>query len=211
MSWPIRNGFFNQPSPIDFPATSAGRVELIKKFADKWAEPFRPLAHSIQPSTTEVKCLELYDWPPPKGLRTNGRVALVGDALHPMAMCKFPMLCYSIVNPGLLQHANTTRVRTETDRGEGSNHALIDVQDLVELVLPPLLCSETSSTPGDTVRAALDRYEDRVVSRTRPAVLASRQACLDAHRWSRINETSPLLSRRVMNLVFDEGDMDVGC
>jgi hypothetical protein len=57
------------------------------------------------------------------------------------------------------------------------------------------------------LRAALDRYEDRVVGRTRPAVLASRQASLDAHQWSRINDKSPLLSRRAMTLAFDESDM----
>jgi hypothetical protein len=39
--------------------------------------------------------------------------------------------------------------------------------------------------------------------------LASRQACIDAHQWSRINEKSPLLSRRMMNLEFDESDMSV--
>lgn len=87
-SWPVREGFFNQPAPIEFPETNEGRVELIKKFAKTWADPFRSLALSIT-SETEIKPLELYDWPPPKGLRTTGNVALVGDALHPMVMCKF--------------------------------------------------------------------------------------------------------------------------
>ncbi|KAK4234369.1 hypothetical protein C8A03DRAFT_18711 [Achaetomium macrosporum] len=175
VSWPIRNGFFNQSAPIEFPETNEGGIELIKKFAGTWAEPFRSLAHSL-PSDTEVKFLDLYDWPPPKGLRTTGHVALVGDAMHAMAMY----------------------------RGEGANHAIVDVLDLVELVISQLRAE--GSTPVD-LRAALDRYEDKVVSRTRPAVLASRQACIDAHDWSRINENSPLLSRRMMNLVFDESDM----
>ncbi|AEO57277.1 hypothetical protein MYCTH_2314986 [Thermothelomyces thermophilus ATCC 42464] len=185
-SWPVRDGFFNQPAPIEFPETNEGRVELIKKFAKTWADPFRSLALSI-PSDTEVKSLELYDWPPPKGLRTTGNVALVGDALHPMVMY----------------------------RGEGANHAIVDVHDLVELVMPHFVADERDehSTPAQRavdLRAALDRYEDRVVSRTRPAVLASRQACIDAHQWSRINEKSPLLSRRAMNLVFDDADLDLG-
>lgn len=88
ISWPIRPGFFGQASPLSFPDTSAGGIALIKQFAATWAEPFRSLAHSI-PDDTDVKFLELYDWPPPKGLRTAGHVALVGDALHPMAMCTF--------------------------------------------------------------------------------------------------------------------------
>ncbi|KAL2017778.1 hypothetical protein VTK56DRAFT_1696 [Thermocarpiscus australiensis] len=175
VSWPIRDGFFNQASPIAFPDANEGGIELIKKFADTWTEPFRSLVRSI-PDTTEAKYLELYDWPPPKGLRTTGPVTLIGDAMHPMAMY----------------------------RGEGANHAIVDVLDFVELVMPQLLSGDSTSAG---LRAALDRYEDKVVTRTRPAVLASRQACLDAHVWSRINENSPLLSRRAMNLAFDESNM----
>lgn len=93
---------------------------------------------------------------------------------------------------------------TNADRGEGANHAIVDVADFVELVMPELLADH--STPAG-LRAALDRYEDRAVARSRPGVLASRQACLDAHVWSRINEKSPLLTRRVMHLEFDESDM----
>ncbi|SPQ26252.1 57e1c60d-fe88-4d64-b93a-0dd28c76ff4e [Thermothielavioides terrestris] len=185
VSWPIRDGFFNHRSPIPFPETDAGGIELMKKFADTWAEPFRTLAHRI-PDDTPVKYLTLHDWPPPKGLRTTGHVALVGDALHPMAMY----------------------------RGEGANHAILDVLDLAELVIEPQLLrtgehpTATSDDGGDDpLRTALDRYEDRAVARARPAVLASRQACLDAHRWSRITEASPLLSRRAMHLVFEESDL----
>lgn len=123
-------------------------------------------------------------------------MALVGDALHPMAMCEFHLRVFYPLT--------TTDWQPETDRGEGANHAIVDVLDFVELVLPQL----TGDGAGtDDVRAALDRYEDRVVARTRPAVLASRQACLDAHDWQRINPQSPLLSRRAMNLVFDESSM----
>ncbi|KAK3296457.1 uncharacterized protein B0H64DRAFT_461636 [Chaetomium fimeti] len=191
VSWPIREGFFNQAAPIAFPETSEGGIALIKTFAETWAEPFRSLALSI-PVDTEVKSLELYDWPPPKGLRTKGHVALAGDALHPMAMY----------------------------RGEGANHAIVDVLDLAELVMPQFAgprdssSSSSSSSSSDSavvvdLRAALDRYEDRAVGRSRPAVLASRQACLDAHRWARITDSSPLLTRRAMDLAFDEADMDV--
>ncbi|KAK4109016.1 FAD/NAD(P)-binding domain-containing protein [Canariomyces notabilis] len=176
VSWPVRDGFFNQASPIAFPDTSKGGIDLIKKFAETWAEPFRSLVHSI-PDGAEAKFLELSDWPPPTDLRSTGHVALIGDAFHPMVMY----------------------------RGEGANHAIVDVFDFVSHVLFRLL-SRDSPVKGD-LRAALDRYEDRVVARTRPAVLASRQACIDAHQWSRINEKSPLLSRRAMNIEFDESSM----
>jgi len=57
-------------------------------FAQTWAEPFRSLASSI-PEDAEIKFLELYDWAPPVGLRGTGNVVLMGDAFHPMSMCKF--------------------------------------------------------------------------------------------------------------------------
>ncbi|KAK4176784.1 hypothetical protein QBC36DRAFT_4192 [Triangularia setosa] len=173
VSWPIRDNFFNSAAPIPFPETNLDSIKLIKIFASTWAEPFRSLAMTIPEQTTEVKCLDLYDWPPPKDLRTHGKTVLVGDALHPMAMY----------------------------RGEGANHAIIDVKEYVDTVLPHLDGSPTE------LRAALDAYEDKAVARTRPAVLASRQACLDAHEWEKIGPASPLLSKRAMNVGFDEGTM----
>lgn len=50
------------------------------------------------------------------------------------------------------------------------------------------------------IRAALDKYEETVAERTRFAVLASRQACLNAHSWPQITENSPLVQRRVVRL-----------
>lgn len=88
--------------------------------------------------------------------------------------------------------------------------------DLAELVIPHFIAATDTTTTSSTtttttidLRTALDRYEEKVVARTRPAVLASRQACLDAHRWRRITDASPLLTRRRMDLVFDEADLDM--
>ena len=122
----------------------------------------------------------LSDWPPPKDLRTKGSVALVGDAMHSMVMY----------------------------RGEGANHAIVDVLDFAREVLPHVYHGSSAQPPRAALRAALDRYEDGVVARTRPAVLASRQACYDAHQWGRISPQSPLLSRRAMRLEFGEEDMN---
>ncbi|KAJ0146833.1 putative FAD-dependent monooxygenase, partial [Colletotrichum tanaceti] len=83
-------------------------------------------------------------------------------------------------------------------RGEGANHAIIDVLDFAETVAPALDAGFAE------LRAAMDVYEDRVVARARPGVLASRRACLDAHDWPRIGPASPLLSKREMMLQFDE-------
>ncbi|GJD03604.1 FAD binding domain-containing protein [Colletotrichum higginsianum] len=169
ISWPDRPGFLGKAAPTGYPQTNDGKIELIKSFAEGWSEPFRGLALGI-PAGTDVKDLDLYDYAPPKGLRSKGRAMLMGDAFHAMAMY----------------------------RGEGANHAIIDVLDFAETVAPALNAGFAE------LRAAMDAYEDRVVARARPGVLASRRACLDAHDWPRIGPASPLLSKREMMLQFDE-------
>ncbi|RKU49539.1 hypothetical protein DL546_009059 [Coniochaeta pulveracea] len=173
VSWPIREGRDSVFSSINT-ETNDGRISLLKRFALTWAEPFRSLVLNM-PKLTKTTRITLSDWSPPCGLRTSGSVALVGDALHAMAMY----------------------------RGEAVNHAIVDVVDFVELVLPVLTGEE-----GDgNLRTALNRYEDKVVERARPAVLASRQACLDAHNWEHAEGGSPLLSKRAMFDEFDEGSI----
>ncbi|KAH7122024.1 hypothetical protein B0J13DRAFT_566847 [Dactylonectria estremocensis] len=171
VSWPYRDAFFNKPSPTEIPETNEEKRQFIETIAKTWAEPFRTLAHSIPPNE-EIKHLTPQDFAPPPDLRTTGRALLMGDALHAMAMY----------------------------RGEGANHAIVDVQDFVERVVPVL----KENQPLNILRGALDAYEDEVIKRARPGVLASRRACLDAHEWSRINNRSPLLTRRERNTQFME-------
>ncbi|KAF5649892.1 FAD-binding protein [Fusarium sp. NRRL 25303] len=82
-------------------------------------------------------------------------------------------------------------------RGEGANHVIFDVKDFVERVVPIF------NSDGNA-RSALDEYERAVISRTRPAVLASRRACIDAHNWKRISKASPLLTKRMPYIEFEE-------
>ncbi|KFG80136.1 FAD binding domain-containing protein [Metarhizium anisopliae] len=118
-----------------------------------------------------------------------------------------------------------------SDRGEGANHAIADVVDFANHVTPLLVAdNESASTAGNErqtatsatadnlaaeeqaangleqgiLRHALDQYEDVVINRARPGVLASRRACLDAHEWARIGPESPLLTKRQMDIVYDE-------
>lgn len=108
------------------------------------------------------------------------------------------------------------------DRGEGANHAIVDVLDFATHVVPMLApCSlqqgaAQAQDAARTLRQALDRYEDAVVSRSRSGVLASRRACLDAHAYSRLfgegaaaGGISPLLSKREMALQFDDESMEL--
>ncbi|KAM0245279.1 hypothetical protein ACHAP5_005510 [Fusarium lateritium] len=171
VSWPYREGFFGSSTPIEIPETAEDKYKLVQTFAETWAEPWRSLVSSI-PADTEMKGLKLQDLPPPKDFQTKDRAVLMGDALHAMAMY----------------------------RGEGANHAILDVEDFVQRVVP--LLKQNEELAG--LRTALDEYEKIVVQRTRPAVLASRRACMDAHDWKMISEKSPLLTRRMPYLEFEE-------
>ncbi|KAK4455425.1 putative FAD-dependent monooxygenase [Podospora aff. communis PSN243] len=173
ISWPFRSDFLNKQAPTPLPATKEESLKLIQTFVESWAEPFRFLANHISPDS-EIKNLELYDWLPPKEVPSLTNIALIGDAFHPMSMY----------------------------RGEGANHAIVDVLELVETVIPHL------ASEGAILQAALHTYQNAVATRARPGVLASRQACLDAHDWSRISRDSPLLSRRAMKLDFDDSAFD---
>jgi hypothetical protein len=79
------------------------------------------------------------------------------------------------------------------DRGEAANHGIADVRVFLEQVLPE---NHQSSSPF--LEQNVDKYELEMVERTHPAVLRSRQACMDAHDYSRINNQSPLIARRVI-------------
>ena len=45
---------------------------------------------------------------------------------------------------------------------------------------------------------AIDEFEKEMRDRTTRAVRLSRQACVDAHDWSRLDETSAILTKRAI-------------
>lgn len=195
VSWPHRPGFLGCCEPLDTPPSQAERRKLIEKLSLTWADPFRSFLGNVS-SDAEIKSLDVADFPPSRGLHSQGRAVLMGDALHAMAMC----MCH-------LHHVKQFRpceLINHPDRGEGANHAIADVLDFAKLVVPAL----HDEVSPDNFRIALDQYEDAVIDRTRPAVLLSRRACLDAHEWSRVNGCSPLLTRREMFARFDEENAD---
>ena len=81
VSWPYREGFFNSQSPIEIPETGEESHNLVQRFAETWAEPFRSLALSI-PTDVELKGLKLQDLPPPLDSRTPVRAVLLGDSIY---------------------------------------------------------------------------------------------------------------------------------
>lgn len=85
----------------------------------------------------------------------------------------------------------------DKDRGEAANHGILDVASFLEQ-LGPYLSSPPSSSSAESPQKATTAYEQEMIKRTRPAVLTSRRACLDAHEHERINDKSPLVSRRAV-------------
>jgi len=80
------------------------------------------------------------------------------------------------------------------DRGEGANHGLMDAANLAGAL--KAVCDGKVS-----LREAVDAYETEVRKRTVPAVILSREACLDAHDWRKIKSgNSPILAKRAVTM-----------
>lgn len=123
VSWPSRPGFFGRAEPLEFPSTNGERVELLRDFAQTWAEPFRGLVLGLS-GGTEVKALDLYDCVPPQGLKGNGRVVLMGDALHQMTMCKSAH-SFAVGEEPVVEIINSrmgTHISTRPRRGREPRH-----------------------------------------------------------------------------------------
>ena len=70
----------------------------------------------------------------------------------------------------------------------------MDVSVILSHILPVL----KGSSPSTTMKDAISAYEEEMIARTRPAVLASRRAAMDAHDYKSIDDNSPLVSKRVV-------------
>jgi hypothetical protein len=89
------------------------------------------------------------------------------------------------------------KLTTFIDRGEGANHTIVDVLELMQKVIPQL------DSTNEALLAAINEFESGLVARTRSAVLASRQASLDAHDLQGLTKDSPLVTRREMYLEYN--------
>lgn len=90
VGWPHRKGFMGIEEPLDVPPMGSERLALIKRIAERWAEPFRESVLQI-PEGTTVQAIKLEDFMPKQGMWDNkhGRVTMVGDSAHAMTMCMF--------------------------------------------------------------------------------------------------------------------------
>jgi 2-polyprenyl-6-methoxyphenol hydroxylase-like FAD-dependent oxidoreductase len=98
---------------------------------------------------------------------------------------EWPNLAGKITLIGDAAHAMTMY------RGEAANHGITDVVHLHDKLL--------AVVRGElTQREAVEEYEKEMRARTHPAVLLSRQACLDAHDFKALDSNSPLVSKRAI-------------
>ncbi|KAG8168094.1 hypothetical protein KVR01_003783 [Diaporthe batatas] len=77
-------------------------------------------------------------------------------------------------------------------RGEAANHGILDALRLCEAL-------EAVYTGAQGMEDAILEFEKELRGRAIPAVLLSRQACLDAHDLAGLNEHSAVLKRRAIN------------
>ena len=204
VSWPYRPDFLDAPLPLEVPGENSERLALMKKLSATWTEPFRSIVHDI-PEDAEVTSVSLQDWVPQRGGNSAGRVALIGDAAHAMVMCTY-WICYHLFFSRFafqLCDVSSILALIRSVRGEGANHAITDISNFLHQLLPQIQIFKDPSYPhvhntSKGVREAIMAYENEMTVRSKPSVLASRQACLDAHQHERINETSPLIAGRIM-------------
>ncbi|EXJ87763.1 hypothetical protein A1O1_04690 [Capronia coronata CBS 617.96] len=76
-------------------------------------------------------------------------------------------------------------------RGEAANHGMLDAYHLCHAL-------ERIYTKQQPQQEAIDQFEQEMRDRTSYAVQMSRQACFDAHDWSRLDENSAVLTKRAV-------------
>lgn len=182
LSWP------SHPDDVEIPETNAARILLMREKTAVFDSRLRRVFHDALPQGhSPVISINLADWCPPVDPWENfgGRITLAGDAAHSMTMCMFP--------PAFVPALPADQ---PIDRGEGLNHGILDVYNL----LPALeKMYDTSVTTSDETRVRMDAiafYEEEFRLRGRQAVLLSRDACLQAHQWDQLNEESAVLTKR---------------
>ncbi|PHH77950.1 hypothetical protein CDD80_7573 [Ophiocordyceps camponoti-rufipedis] len=158
-------------SPSTTTTTDGSRLAEMKQRATGFHPRLKTLVESV-PSSTAVTEIVLQDWPCHQAWNNHGgRVTLVGDAAHAMTMY----------------------------RGEAANHGILDVWHLSRGIIQSSQQQQQQQQQQPQAQAqAVAAYEAEMRARAVPAVLLSRQACLDAHRYHALDENSALLKRRAL-------------
>lgn len=73
----------------------------------------------------------------------------------------------------------------------------------MKVFLDRFLPENHEGTALPSLKDRIDAYELEMIERTRPAVLRSRKACIQAHDYPSVTVDSPLIARRAI-VVDDE-------
>lgn len=169
MSWIIGDDDAELPSlgPVE-------KLQAIKNAANEGTGFFKQLREGFKniPDDTEVLDVTLQDYVP-EPWPSSSRATLLGDAVHPMTMCKFSPFVWK------------THMLTGPDRGEAANHGMFDAYKLRGQL-------RQVQTGKKTVAQALADYEKEMVLRAQEAVKLSREAGFEVHDIEKINEASAL-------------------
>lgn len=141
----------------------------IKKKAEGFADPFRSASEWI-PEGTPTHHDQLQYWVTQKFDNKKGMVTLAGDAAHPMPPRKSPSLDFRRRYLANLPLA---------DRGQGLNHAVCDVGNLLEAI-KSIYLGETGTSP----EKAITGYDEELVKRGSAEVNLSVMNCLMVHDWN---------------------------
>jgi 2-polyprenyl-6-methoxyphenol hydroxylase-like FAD-dependent oxidoreductase len=130
----------------NIPDTDDGLRKLALEMSERFADPFKSLVQGTDPNE-KIWLGKTCQYLPDPSWDGKGQVTLIGDALH--AMTPY--------------------------RGEGLNHAIVDIVRLGEQLI--------KAHQGEiTVPEAIAAYEEEAVARGKRAVLSSNKMAFDLHR-----------------------------
>lgn len=166
LSWPSAD------NRSEIAATDAARVLKMREKAENFDPRLRAIFHdALRLDHAPVLSIHLADWHLPPTLASNlqGRVTLVGDAAHTMAMY----------------------------RGEGFNHAIVDVHALVAAI-ELVYSSEIGVGVARVREQVIERYELEIMRRGKVAVAMCREATMEVHQWEKLDEESVVRKKRIL-------------
>jgi 2-polyprenyl-6-methoxyphenol hydroxylase-like FAD-dependent oxidoreductase len=168
----------------NIPKTDSGRIALMRQKSNDFHPTFRNIFHDILPDThSPVVNVPLEIWWLPHTERLDackGRVTLAGDAAHTMPLCSCQVRPFQAPNGKFADLA--------ADRGEGFNHALMDVHKLLQAI-------ESLLADGMNRADIVREYEDEVRARGRRSALMCRDACLEVHHFDKLGDHSVVRQR----------------
>ena len=135
---------------------NAARLAQVKQKASSLCEPFRS-ANLWMPEDTNISYDQIGYWIPTPWDTRDGRCTLAGDAAHPMT----------------------------PHRGQGMNHAICDVANLVTTI-------KSLQVNQGNVAPSIEEYTQEVVRRGADEVIGSRKQAFMLTDWDKLME-SPMM------------------